>query len=68
MITTGHVCQGNLQRANGKLSNRRPGILAVGVGFKPGQSVISCSPSLSFASSLNDLGCEKLTYHNPLVE
>lgn len=48
-------------------SVRRPRILVVGVGFKPGQSVLSCSPGLSFAEQLRDLGCERLAFYDPLV-
>ena len=44
-----------------------PRVLIVGVGFKPGQSVTSCSPSLSFAQQLLLLGCEKLAFYDPLV-
>ncbi|KAF2138289.1 uncharacterized protein K452DRAFT_353155 [Aplosporella prunicola CBS 121167] len=44
-----------------------PRILVVGMGFKPGQSVLSCSPGLAFAEKLRDLGCARLTFYDPLV-
>ncbi len=44
-----------------------PRILVVGVGFKPGQSVLSNSPGLSFAQRLNDTGCARLAFYDPLV-
>ena len=44
-----------------------PRILIVGVGFKPGQAVISCSPGLSFADHLNSSGCSRLAFYDPLV-
>jgi len=43
-------------------------VLVVGVAFKPGQSVISCSPGLSFAKAMDTLGCKLLMYHDPLVD
>lgn len=42
-------------------------VLVVGVAFKPGQSVISCSPGLSFATALSELGCKGLRFYDPLV-
>lgn len=42
-------------------------VLVIGVAFKPGQSVISCSPGLSFARAMNGMGCKTLMYHDPLV-
>lgn len=45
-----------------------PRILVVGLGFKPGQSVLSYSPGLSFATELNRLGCSNLSFYDPLVE
>lgn len=44
-----------------------PRILVVGMGFKPGQSVLSYSPGVAFADELNKLGCEKLAFYDPLV-
>ena len=45
-----------------------PRILVVGVAFKPGQSVTSGSPALSFAKSMSDNGCERLAFYDPLVD
>lgn len=45
----------------------QPRVLVIGVGFKPGQSVLSHSPSLDFATELNKLGCDRLSYYDPLV-
>ena len=42
-------------------------VLVIGVAFKPGQSVISCSPGLAFARAMKELGCKTLMYHDPLV-
>lgn len=42
-------------------------VLIIGVAFKPGQSVISCSPGLSFAREMESLGCKSLMYLDPLV-
>lgn len=47
---------------------RQPRILVVGIGFKPGQSVLSCSPGLAFAERLKHLGCERLAFYDPLVD
>jgi nucleotide sugar dehydrogenase len=44
-----------------------PRILVIGVGFKPGQSVLSHSPGLDFASELSRLTCDRLAYYDPLV-
>jgi len=44
-----------------------PRILIVGVGFKPGQAVLSCSPGISFAQTLNETGCARLAFYDPLV-
>ncbi|KAF2090453.1 UDP-N-acetyl-D-mannosamine 6-dehydrogenase [Saccharata proteae CBS 121410] len=45
-----------------------PRILVVGMGFKPGQAVLSCSPGLMFAERLRELGCDRLVFHDPLVD
>lgn len=42
-------------------------VLVVGIGFKPGQKVISCSPGLAFARELQQIGCADLQYYDPLV-
>lgn len=46
---------------------RAPRVLVVGVGFKPGQSVLSYSPGISLARGLEDEGCTGLRYYDPLV-
>ncbi|KAK8240853.1 UDP-N-acetyl-D-mannosamine 6-dehydrogenase [Phyllosticta capitalensis] len=45
-----------------------PRILVVGLGFKPGQSVLSCSPGVAFAERLRKLGCSRLAFYDPLVQ
>jgi nucleotide sugar dehydrogenase len=42
-------------------------ILITGVAFKPGQSVVSSSPGLSFGTAMHDFGCKRLDYYDPLV-
>ena len=49
-------------------ASKSPRILVIGVAFKPGQDVISCSPALSFSKELNKLGCQRLVYYDPYVE
>jgi nucleotide sugar dehydrogenase len=44
-----------------------PRVLVIGVGFKPGQSVLSNSPGADFASQLNRLKCDRLAFYDPLV-
>ncbi|KXS99322.1 hypothetical protein AC578_6752 [Pseudocercospora eumusae] len=51
-----------------KQANEEPRILVIGMGFKPGQSVISCSPGVAFADELQNLGCHGLAFYDPLVE
>ncbi|KAK5453633.1 hypothetical protein LTS15_006820 [Exophiala xenobiotica] len=45
----------------------RPRILVIGVGFKPGQSVLSHSPGIDFANELQNCGCDRLAFYDPLV-
>lgn len=45
----------------------QPRVLVVGVGFKPGQSVLSNSPGIDFATELHKLGCDRLAFYDPLV-
>ncbi|GAB7361422.1 hypothetical protein MBLNU230_g1478t1 [Neophaeotheca triangularis] len=47
---------------------RAPRVLVVGMGFKPGQDVIDCSPAVAFAEELNTLSCGALAFHDPLVK
>lgn len=44
-----------------------PRILVIGMGFKPGQSVIDCSPAVAFAQELLTQGCDDLAFYDPLV-
>ncbi|ORX98928.1 hypothetical protein BCR34DRAFT_606751 [Clohesyomyces aquaticus] len=44
-----------------------PRVLVVGVGIKPGESVLSNSPSLAFADTLYTLGCQSLCFYDLLV-
>jgi UDP-N-acetyl-D-mannosaminuronate dehydrogenase len=39
----------------------------IGVGFKPGQSVLSHSPGIDFANELQNCGCDRLAFYDPLV-
>ncbi|KAF1960997.1 UDP-N-acetyl-D-mannosamine 6-dehydrogenase [Byssothecium circinans] len=50
------------------LADHSPRILVVGLGYKPGQSVLSCSPGLAFARKLRNLGCSRLAFYDPLVQ
>ncbi len=57
----------NRLKSRGGTRERGPRVLIVGVAFKPGQSAISCSPGLMFARAMEELGCDALMYHDPLV-
>jgi nucleotide sugar dehydrogenase len=46
---------------------RAPRVLVVGVGFKPGQSVLSYSPGIALARGLEEEGCYGLQFYDPLV-
>ncbi|KAF1836540.1 hypothetical protein BDW02DRAFT_474065, partial [Decorospora gaudefroyi] len=48
-------------------SETKPRVLVVGVGFKPGESVLSHSPGLVFAKALQNLGYSQLAFYGPLV-
>jgi UDP-N-acetyl-D-mannosaminuronate dehydrogenase len=45
-----------------------PRILIIGVGFKPGERVVSCSPAVAFADEMKKLGVKGLAFYDPLVE
>ncbi|CZT14690.1 related to UDP-N-acetyl-D-mannosamine 6-dehydrogenase [Ramularia collo-cygni] len=45
-----------------------PRVLVIGVGFKPGEKVVDCSPGVAFAEELKSLGCEEVAFYDPLVE
>lgn len=45
-----------------------PRVLVIGVGFKPGEKVVDCSPAVAFAEELQSLGCKEVAYYDPLVE
>lgn len=51
-----------------KASDELPRVLVIGVGFKPGEKVVDCSPAVAFMDELRSLGCEELAFYDPLVE
>ncbi|KAL1612121.1 hypothetical protein SLS60_000344 [Paraconiothyrium brasiliense] len=55
-------------RVSTSLAGKSPRILIVGIGYKPGQSLLSGSPGLAFAERLRRLGCSRLAFYDPLVE
>lgn len=55
-------------RITSSLSGRSPRVLVVGIGYKPGQSLLSGSPGLAFAERLRRLGCSRLAFYDPLVQ
>ena len=54
-------------RATDVCAKRSPRILVVGLGFKPGLSVLSFSPGLAFSTSLRHLKCTQVSFYDPLV-
>ncbi|KAK7529406.1 UDP-N-acetyl-D-mannosamine 6-dehydrogenase [Phyllosticta citricarpa] len=56
------------RRTSSASADHLPRILVVGLGFKPGQSVLSCSPGISFAERLHKMGCRRLAFYDPLVQ
>lgn len=46
---------------------RKPRIMIIGVGFKPGQSTLSGSPALQFARAIKKKGCADLAFYDPFV-
>lgn len=59
-----------LNNNNNSNGNNRPAprVLIVGLAYKPGQSVLTCSPGLSFARRLKGLGCSRLAFYDPFVQ
>ncbi|KAJ4357374.1 uncharacterized protein N0V89_001949 [Didymosphaeria variabile] len=55
-------------RVSSLLVGKSPRILVVGIGYKPGQSLLSGSPGLAFAERLRRIGCSRLAFHDPLVQ
>jgi nucleotide sugar dehydrogenase len=55
-------------RITSSLLGLSPRILVVGIGYKPGQSLLSGSPGLAFAERLRRLGCNRLAFYDPLVQ
>ncbi|CAI6330383.1 unnamed protein product [Periconia digitata] len=55
-------------RVSSILENRHARILVVGIAYKPGQSLLSCSPGLVFAKRLKKMGCGRLVFYDPLVQ
>ncbi|KKY25838.1 putative udp-glucose dehydrogenase udp-mannac [Diplodia seriata] len=63
----GRIARGFYRRTSAVQKGVPPRILVVGMGFKPGQSVLSCSPGVAFAEKLCSLGCARLSFYDPLV-
>ncbi|KAB2574558.1 putative udp-glucose dehydrogenase udp-mannac protein [Lasiodiplodia theobromae] len=63
----GRIARGFHRRTSPAQMGTLPRILVVGMGFKPGQSVLSCSPGVAFAEKLRSLGCARLSFYDPLV-
>ncbi|OJD40438.1 udp-n-acetyl-d-mannosamine 6-dehydrogenase [Diplodia corticola] len=61
------IARGFHRRTSSAQKGAPPRILVVGMGFKPGQSVLSCSPGVAFAEKLHSLGCARLAFYDPLV-
>lgn len=55
-------------RVASSLSGRSPRLLVIGIGYKPGQSLLSGSPGLAFSERLKRLGCGRLAFYDPLVQ
>lgn len=51
-----------------RLNEHLPRVLVIGMGFKPGQRVIDCSPGVAFAKELCNRGCQNVVFYDPLVE
>ncbi|KAK7702492.1 hypothetical protein SLS57_011362 [Botryosphaeria dothidea] len=63
----GKIARGFHRRTSCAQKGAPPRILVVGMGFKPGQAVLSCSPGVAFAEKLRNLGCARLSFYDPLV-
>lgn len=50
------------------LDGRSPRVVVVGLGYKPGQSVLYYSPGLAFAERLQAMGRARLAFYDPLVK
>ena len=60
--------QGRLfDKQNGCPEKNNIRILIVGLGFKNGQTNLACSPALSFAEAIADLGCARLAFFDPSI-
>ncbi|OIW25530.1 polysaccharide biosynthesis protein vipA/tviB [Coniochaeta ligniaria NRRL 30616] len=55
------------QQSHGDRQDEALRVLIIGVGFKPGQNVISCSPGLAYAEAMRDIGARDLSFYDPLV-
>ncbi|KAF4302114.1 putative udp-glucose dehydrogenase udp-mannac protein [Botryosphaeria dothidea] len=55
------------RRGNEGVSKAWPEVLVVGVGFKPGQSVLSCSPGVAMMKHILQQWDVKVTFADPLV-
>lgn len=54
-------------QSNGSAADDALRVLVIGVGFKPGQNVISCSTGLAYAAAMKELGANDLSFYDPLV-
>lgn len=63
-----HVIARDMHKGLERKLGRAPRVLVIGIGFKPGQSVISCSPAVAFAEELSTLRSEGLAFYDPLVQ
>lgn len=61
------ACQGRLCKTDTVVRNGGPRILVVGLGFKNGQTNLACSPALSFARAIRDLGASRLAFYDPTI-
>ena len=58
---------GHIMSVNLASSVLQPRVLIIGMSFESGGSVLSYLPAVDFASELDQLGCERLVYYDPLV-
>ena len=61
------ACQGKLTKIDTITQRGGPRILIVGLGFKNGQTNLACSPALSFAKTIKELGSSRVAYYDPTI-
>lgn len=62
------ACQAkSFTKTNQGTYNETPRMLIVGLGFKNGQVNLACSPALSFAETVQELGCSRLAFYDPTI-